>query len=75
METKVYGIKYLRRGEWTMATNKDGELAKFDYIGEARRFINKARDNEPNNPLTFMNKVDICELNTDGTVACIVEHY
>lgn len=75
METKKYGIKYLRRGEWTMVTDKNNETMIFECVGDARRHINKVRNTELNNPLTFMNRVDICELNDDGTVANIVEHY
>jgi hypothetical protein len=60
MEEQVnYGIRYLRRGEWTEFTNKKGERARFDSVYDVRRYLNKARDNEPNNPVTFMNRVDI----------------
>lgn len=65
---KNYRIKYLRRGEWTYAVDKKGEVMKFDYVNDIRRYMNKARDNDQNNPVTFMNKVTICLFNGDKFV-------
>lgn len=74
MKSTNYRIEYLRRGEKTMVTDKNGEQVKFESIGEVRKFINKARANEPNNPLTFMNKVNICEFENDNFVG-VVEQF
>jgi hypothetical protein len=74
MKTTNYRIEYLRRGEKTIATNKEGNQISFESIGEARRFVNKARANEPNNPITFMNKVNICEFENDKFVS-VVEQF
>lgn len=68
---KNYRIQYLRRGEKTLATQKNGEIASFENVNEARRFVNKARSNEPNNPLTFMNRVNICEYDGDTFVEVV----
>jgi len=70
METN-YRIQYLRRGEKTIATNKKGEQLTFNSPGEARAYMNKVRINEPNNPVTFMNRVDICEFNGDTFVSVV----
>ena len=76
METRTYyGIRYLRMGYPTMATDKEGNLLKFTTVWSARVFMNKARDNEPNNPVTFMNRVEICELNDNDTVAKVIEKF
>lgn len=74
MKSTNYRIEYLRRGEKTIATNKAGEQMSFNSVGEARRYINKTRANEPNNPLTFMNKVNICEFENDKFVS-VVEQF
>lgn len=71
---KNYRIQYLRRGVKTMVTDKNNEELKFESLNAARRFMNKARDNEPNNPVTFMNRVDICEYEGDNFVR-IYEHF
>ncbi len=71
---KNFRIKYLRRGEWTMATNKKGEIVSFETVTEARAFVSHARNTEPNNPITFMDRVDICEYDGDNLVE-IVEHF
>ena len=75
METKKYGIKYLKMGKWTMASDKNDNMITFESVWGARKYMNNARNNDPHNPVTFMNRVDICELNEDGTVANVVEHY
>ena len=71
---KNYRIHYLRRGEKTVFVVKNNEPVKFESVYEVRRYLNKARDNEPNNPVTFMNRVTICEYNGDEYVAD-VERY
>lgn len=74
MENKNYRIKYLRMGEPTMAIDKNGEVMKFPSLNATRRYMNKAREDEPNNPVTFMNKVDICEYDGD-TFVRVYERY
>lgn len=69
-----YGIRSLRFGVPTDAKAKNGERLKFDSLNAARRYMNKAREDEPNNPVTFMNRVDICEWEDDNFIR-IVEHY
>ena len=69
-----YRIKYLRRGEWTYAADKNGETLKFDYKSDARRYMNHARDYDQNNPVTFMERVDICLFEGDKFVE-VVERY
>ena len=71
---KNYRIKYLRRGEWTWATGKTGDVLSFDSIYDTRMYLVKARDKEPNNPVTFMNRVNICEFDGDNFV-CKVEEF
>ena len=76
METRTYyGIRYLRIGEPTMATDKEGNLMKFTSVWSARTYLIKARDTDQNNPVTFMNRVEICELNDNGTVAKVIEKF
>ena len=74
MESKHYRIQYLRRGEKTIHTDKNDEVMKFETVYDAQRYMNKARDNEPNNPVTFMNRVDICEFDGDKFVQ-VVQRY
>ena len=70
---KNIGIRYLRRGEWTEAIDKNGNPLRFECIGDARRHMNYVRLNEDNNPLTFMEKVNICEFNGDSFE--VIERY
>lgn len=74
MKVINYRIQYLRMGEKTIATNKNGEPMTFHSVSETRKYINKARVNEPNNPLTFMNKVNICEY-ADNDFVEVVEQF
>lgn len=74
MANKNYRIQYLRMGVKTIATDKNGEVMQFPSVNATRRYINKARDNEPNNPVTFMNRVDICEYDGENFVS-IYEHF
>ena len=65
---KNYRIHYLRMGEKTIFVDKNGEPVKFPSVNAVRRYLNKAREDEPNNPVTFMNRVTICEYNGDEYV-------
>lgn len=68
---KNYRIHYLRRGENTVATKKNGEVLTFETINKASNYVNKVRITDNNDPLTFMNKVSICEYNGDEFVEVI----
>jgi len=68
---KNYRIHYLRRGENTVATKKNGEVLTFETINKASNYVNKVRITDSNDPLTFMNKVSICEYNGDEFVEVI----
>lgn len=70
---KNIGIRYLRRGEWTEATDKNGEPLRFECLGDARRYMNHERDYNQNNPVTFMERVNICRF--DGDSFELIERY
>lgn len=74
MENSYYVIEYLRIGEKTIHPDKNGEPMRFPSVNAARRYINKARLNDANNPVTFMNRVDICEY-CDGKFVRCYEHF
>lgn len=65
---KYYLIQYYRIGVKTIHPDKNGEPMKFPSLNAARRYVNTARDNDQNNPVTFMNRVDILEYDQNGFV-------
>lgn len=71
---KYYLIQYYRIGVKTIHPDKNDEPMKFPSLNAARRYVNTARDNDQNNPVTFMNRVDILEYDQNGFVR-LMEKY